>query len=72
MALLVRQADRAEGLLRQLEKGILTIELLGTEFLEEEPHNIFGPFGTDQPIILNESIQQVLRHVHSSTMARNA
>jgi hypothetical protein len=30
----------------------LTLELLGTVFLEETPHKIFGPFGRDQPIIL--------------------
>ena len=54
---LVRQADRAEGLLPQLEITILTLDLLGTVFLEEAPHIIFGPFGRDQPIILNLSIQ---------------
>jgi hypothetical protein len=32
---LVRQVDRAEGLLCQLEIVFLTLELLGTEFLEE-------------------------------------
>ena len=40
-ALMVRETDRGEALVLQLEKGILTTELLGTEFLEEEPHNIF-------------------------------
>jgi len=56
--LLVRQTDRAEDLLLQLEKVILTIELLGIVFLEEEPHNIFSPFGRDQPIILNKEWYQ--------------
>jgi hypothetical protein len=56
-SLLVRQADRAEGLLFQLEIVILTLELLGNVVLEETQHKIFGPFGRDQPIILNVSIQ---------------
>ena len=47
---LVRQTDRAEGCLRQLEIDIYTLQVLGTVFLEEAPHNIFGPFGRDQPI----------------------
>ena len=54
---LVRQADRAQGLLCQPKIVILTLERFGTEFPEEAPHNIFGSFGTDQPIILNVSIQ---------------
>jgi hypothetical protein len=52
---LVRQVDRGEGLLCQLEIVFLTLELLGTEFLEEAPHKIFGPFGRDQPTILNRT-----------------
>ncbi len=31
--------------------------LILLEFLEESPHIIFGPFGRDQPIILNLSIR---------------
>ena len=53
----VRQTDRAEGLLRQLEIVFYTLEVLGTVFLEEAPHKIFGSVGTVQPIIMNASIQ---------------
>ena len=35
---------------------ILTIELIGSVFLEEVPQKIFDPFRRDQPIILNVSI----------------
>ena len=32
-------------------------EVFGNVFLEDGPQNIFGPFGSDQPINLNSSIQ---------------
>ena len=44
----VLQADRAERMLRQLEI-VMTLQILGFVFPEEELHNIFGPFGRDQP-----------------------
>ena len=52
----VLQADRAEGMMRQPEI-VRTLQLLGIVFPEEEPHIIFGPFGRDQPMHLNLSIQ---------------
>ena len=55
-SVLVRWADRPEGFLRQVQVVILTIELIGSVFLEEVPDKIFGPFRRDQPIILKVSI----------------
>jgi hypothetical protein len=54
---LVRKTYRAEGILRQLEIVMSTLQLLAIVFPEEAPRNIFGPFGRDQPILLNVSIQ---------------
>jgi hypothetical protein len=56
-SVLVPKTDRVEDLLLQLEIVMSTSEVLDSVFLEVEPHKIFGPFRTDQPIILNLSIQ---------------
>ena len=56
-SVLVRKTNGAEGLLLQLEIVMSTSEVLASVFLEVGPHKIFGPFRTDQPIILNLSIQ---------------
>ena len=47
----------AEGLLLQLDIVMSTSEVLASVFLEVGPHKISGPFRTDQPVILNLSIQ---------------
>ena len=48
-SVLVRQADRAEGLLRQVEIVICTIEVLGSVFLEELAHKILARSGETNP-----------------------
>jgi hypothetical protein len=55
----VRQADLAEGIRRQLEIVISTLQLLAIVFPEEAPHNIFGPFGRDRPTHTPECVDSI-------------
>ena len=56
-SVLVPKTDRSQGLVLELEIVMSTSEVLASVFLEVGPHKIFGPFRTDQPILVNLSIQ---------------